>query len=110
MALKRCKPCSGSGKVMGGGMVFTDCDECNGRGKIEIVEQEIDYLLAKNTEGYNQAKEKIKKLDDKITDEQAENLLDEELDKLKEDTSGPGTVRAKVEDEDASKKKHKKEK
>lgn len=64
----RCATCSGSGKVMGGGMIFYDCEECDGKGKIYIKE-----------ESYEQAKEKIKALDETLTDEKAKNILDEEL-------------------------------
>lgn len=87
MPLKRCIPCCGSGKVMGGGMVFNDCDACCGRGKVEVVEDEMDYLLAKNTEGYEKAKQNIMALDKDITSEKAEELLDNELNLQKQDDS-----------------------
>jgi hypothetical protein len=78
---KRCIPCAGSGKMMGNGMLMTDCHQCNGKGKIDIVKNEIDYLLSKDTEHYKEAKDKIKALDDSMTDAEAEKILDEELKK-----------------------------
>ena len=32
MKKTRCNVCNGSGKVMGGGMMIKDCDECDGLG------------------------------------------------------------------------------
>lgn len=32
----RCKTCIGSGRVMGGGMIIHDCDDCEGTGKLYI--------------------------------------------------------------------------
>jgi hypothetical protein len=81
MAKKRCIPCGGSGKVMGGGMMLTDCDECEGYGKI-VIKEEPDYL-SKDTESYQKAKHEVKKLDDKISDQEAEKILDEEIEKQK---------------------------
>lgn len=68
---KRCTVCTGSGKVMGGGMMLQECEECDGTGKIselKIAEKE--------------AIEKIKACDDKITDQDAQKVLEEELTKL----------------------------
>jgi RecJ-like exonuclease len=36
----RCKNCVGSGKVMGGGMLMADCDECEGVGKLYIKKED----------------------------------------------------------------------
>ena len=83
MNKKRCVPCGGSGKMMGGGMMLLDCDTCDGLGKVIVPdEDDIDYL-AKNTEHYQKAKEEIKKIDDKISDDEAEKILDEEIEKQK---------------------------
>lgn len=81
MAKKRCIPCGGSGKVMGGGMMLVDCDHCDGIGKIIIIE-EPNYL-AKDTDSYKKAKDGIKKLDTKLSDSDAEKILDEEIEKQK---------------------------
>lgn len=78
MPKKRCMPCGGSGKMMGGGMLLADCDHCDGYGKIDVPHDEIDYLLAKNTEHYNKAKEEIKELAT-MTDAEAESILDDEI-------------------------------
>lgn len=81
MARKRCTYCQGSGKIMGGGMLLQDCDECYGTGKVEIIDEEkdIEYLVSKQSESYQNAKNKIKALDDNISDQEAEQILDEEL-------------------------------
>jgi hypothetical protein len=83
VAKKRCIPCGGSGKVMGGGMMLVDCDHCDGHGKIIVVEP--DYL-AKDTESYKKAKDGIKKLDTNLSDSDAEKILDEEIEKQKTKT------------------------
>lgn len=73
----RCNICYGSGQIMGGGMIMQPCDNCDGVGKISI-----------NEESYNEAKEKIKSLDDKITEQEATNILDTELRKTTNVKSG----------------------
>ena len=73
---QRCQPCGGAGIIEAGGFMKKDCNHCNGSGTIKIIEADIDFLLAKSTEAYQGAKEKIKALDDKLTDSQAEALLD----------------------------------
>lgn len=50
MPLKRCIPCYGSGKIMGGGTILQDCEYCDGRGKVEKPEDDIDYLLKQQSE------------------------------------------------------------
>lgn len=82
--LKKCLSCYGQGKMMGGGMMQVDCDTCDGRGKVEKpIEDDIDYLLSKESEHYKNAKEKIKSISETISDEQAEKILDEEIEKQK---------------------------
>jgi DnaJ-class molecular chaperone len=76
---QRCNPCGGSGLVEAGGFVKKDCTNCKGSGNIQVVADDIDYLLAKGTEHYAAAKQKIKALDANLTDAQAEALLDAEL-------------------------------
>lgn len=85
MAKKRCNACVGSGRVMGGGMMTQDCEVCDGIGKIFIPDDPIDHLMRKESEGYINAKNKIKNLDDKLTDKDAEKLLDDELAKTSSD-------------------------
>lgn len=80
MNKKRCNRCSGTGRVMGGGMIMWDCKHCDGTGKIF---EEPDFEMKKDTEEYKKTKKKIKDLDPKMTEKQAEKLLDEELVKLK---------------------------
>ena len=79
MELTRCKYCSGSGRMMGGGMLMKDCDQCNGKGKIEKVE--IDLPQAKKTDGYKNAKKRLKESNKSLSDTDAEKILDTELQK-----------------------------
>lgn len=66
-ASNRCPLCVGTGKMLGGGMIFKACKNCSGAGKVD---------------GYQRALNNIKALDEKLTDEQAKNLLHEEIEKL----------------------------
>lgn len=88
MARKRCIHCQGSGKIMGGGMMLQDCDECYGSGKVEIVDEanDIDYLVSKQSDAYKAAKSKIKALDENMSDAEAEKLLDDGLSKTEKKT------------------------
>jgi len=79
---KRCIPCNGSGRVMGGGMMLSDCEHCDGKGKIDEPENELEFLLTKDSKRYQEAKEKIKKLDPVMSDTAAEQILDEELNRV----------------------------
>jgi hypothetical protein len=87
MTKKRCIPCGGSGRVMGGGMMMNDCEHCDGLGKIIVSDDDIDYLAKKQNdkelESYKKAKKNIKSVDESITDDQAERILDDELNKSK---------------------------
>ncbi len=64
---------------MGGGMMMSDCSDCDGSGK--IYEKKLTEVMSKESDEYKKAKDKIKSLDENMTEEQAEKLLDEELDK-----------------------------
>ena len=79
MASKRCSICVGSGTVMGGGMMMEDCRNCDGSGKVYEIESK--ELMNKESEEYKKAKDKIKSLDENMSDGEAEKLLDEELEK-----------------------------
>lgn len=83
MTKKRCVPCGGSGQVRGGGMIMINCEHCEGSGKIIIEDDDLDYLVTKQQESYQKAKKNIKAIDENITDEQAERILDDELNKSK---------------------------
>lgn len=75
---KRCIPCNGSGKLMGGGMITADCDNCNGVGKVkEVAIDEMDYLAMKQTEGYRSAKKRLQSSHPDLSGDEAEKLLDE---------------------------------
>ena len=81
MSKKRCSDCGGSGRVMGGGMINHDCDTCFGSGKVEEINNEIDYLEIKNTEAYSKAKKRLKKKHVELSDDEADKLLSEAFEK-----------------------------
>ncbi len=84
----RCKTCYGSGKVMGGGMMQHDCDECDGTGKIVFIEddiKELERLKAKEEESRQKAINEIKELDPNMSDEKAKEIFEEEFKKLEDE-------------------------
>ena len=87
---QRCQPCGGSGLIEAGGFVKKDCTACNGSGTIKIIEADIEVLLAKSTEHYQTAKNRIKAIDPSITDKEAEDLLDEQLKSTNREDDGKG--------------------
>lgn len=76
---KRCIPCGGSGKVMGGGMLIVDCGDCNGYGKIEECDDEIEYLTFKQSESYQKAVKDITEANPGIEQSKVETMLNEEI-------------------------------
>lgn len=83
--MKRCLSCNGSGRVMGGGMMMADCDNCDGRGKIQEADDELEYLQLKTTDSFKNAIDKIKKIDNTLSDDQAEKIFKDELDRTKDE-------------------------
>lgn len=97
MAYKRCGTCSGSGRMMGGGMMQIDCEQCDGKGKLFEPQDPITYLEEvkipakidikemKKSESYKKAKANLKKKlssgKTKPTDAEIEDLLDQALGK-----------------------------
>jgi hypothetical protein len=76
---KRCPDCC-NGQVRGGGCISTtNCETCEGTGF--LVEIDEDKYLNKDSEHYQEAREKIKSLDDTMSDEDAEKYLDDEINK-----------------------------
>lgn len=96
---KRCLPCNGSGKMMGGGMLTINCEHCHGVGKIEEpeIENELDYLQMQSTESFKKAIANIKALDKNITDDEAEKVFKSELYKLRDDKLKPHRGRPRKE-------------
>lgn len=68
---------------MGGGMMMADCDNCDGEGKVKVVEDDIDFLTIKQTESYQKAKKRLQAKNDNLSDDEAEKLLDEAFEKEK---------------------------
>lgn len=76
---ERCQPCTGSGRVMGGGMIIKDCLECSGKGYIIVPDNELDFLAAKQTESFIAAKNRLMKKQKGLTEEEADKLLEKAL-------------------------------
>lgn len=53
MDLVRCFHCQGSGKIMGGGMIYHECDECNGKGKVNAPRHRDDSVSVNNSNNLN---------------------------------------------------------
>ena len=80
--LTRCKICIGSGKMMGGGMIMCDCDACYGTGHTTAIPEPPAVKIDQNSQHYKSAIKRIKALNDKITDAEAEKMFKDEFDKL----------------------------
>jgi len=85
----RCKTCHGSGKVMGGGMMLQDCEDCDGRGKIEY---EDFYEDVKNSPEYNKAVDKIAQ-NENVSQDKAKEMFEDEFNKLEPKKRGRLRVR-----------------
>jgi DnaJ-class molecular chaperone len=78
MESKRCSACMGSGKIMGGGMIFKDCPECGGVGKI-LPKEPVKATIDKTSPHYKQA---IKELRAKgLKQKEAEKVFQEEFER-----------------------------
>lgn len=78
MAKVRCNTCVGSGKVMGGGMMQQECDDCDGRGKI-FIDEPKEFKIDKESAHYKKAIKRIKALNKDLSDKEAEEIFDAEL-------------------------------
>jgi len=77
---------------MGGGMIFKDCDDCDGDGKIatstentqnhpvNVAKREIK--IDKRSKEYKSAIKRIRSLNENISEEEAYNIFEKEWDKL----------------------------
>ncbi len=74
----RCNCCAGAGKTMGAGMMYADCDACDGRGKIKNDENDFDKFNLESTESYSNA---IKTIQEKcnVDKKTAKELFDNEI-------------------------------
>jgi septal ring factor EnvC (AmiA/AmiB activator) len=91
----RCKACNGSGKVMGGGMMMAECDDCEGAGRIAIVKDDMNELNVRTTESYKKAIEEIRAMSSSITEEQAKKMFDQELEKIEKKENGKNSKNKK---------------
>jgi RecJ-like exonuclease len=83
MITERCKTCTGYGEIMGGGMMMKKCHECSGTGKIILPDDDIEYLIAKESESYKEIKKKISDAHNDLSESEIEIILDQELENSK---------------------------
>ena len=83
MGYLRCSICNGSGRIMGGGMIYKDCYHCNGEGK--ILKGDVDIEDVKGSASYNDAIHKIMSsaLDGSVSRKKAEEIFEEEFKRQK---------------------------
>ena len=79
---KRCLGCYGSGKVRGLGNMDQECEQCEGKGKIYEIKDEIEELNIRHTASYNNAIEEIKSQIPYISHDAAQKIFDDELRKV----------------------------
>lgn len=82
-----CKRCYGQGTILGGGMMQTECTECEGAGHLYDAEtpaapKDVKVCIDRRSKSYKEAIEKIKELNPEISDEDARDLFDLEYEKL----------------------------
>lgn len=83
----RCKRCSGSGIVMGGGMMRVDCDDCDGNGKVypdfdDDVSLAKDFVIDKRSKSYREAIKKLKSIHPDMSDSEISEIFEKEFEKL----------------------------
>jgi DnaJ-class molecular chaperone len=79
MAFSRCKPCHGSGELMGGGMLKVSCNHCEGTGNI--------FKVDKNSSHYKNAIQELKLNNKMLTDAQANETFFETYAKIDKEDS-----------------------
>lgn len=79
-----CKRCYGQGTILGGGMMQTECTQCDGLGHIYEQPPEQPIHIDKRSKSYKKAVAKIKALNPGMSDADAQKLFDAEYDKLEE--------------------------
>lgn len=72
---RRCMSCNGSGRVMGGGMMMHDCDNCEGRGKIEVVDDDMTFLSEQENLRLKEAQVAVKKAHPELDSATIEKLV-----------------------------------
>lgn len=75
----RCSSCAGSGRMLGGGMIQRNCDNCDGSGKLSHVDDEMGYLELKQSQRFEEAKDQLKKEFPTMTDNDADKFMTEAL-------------------------------
>lgn len=80
-----CKRCYGQGTILGGGMMQTECTECDGIGHLfdnASVPKDNKNSPDKRSKSYKEAIGKIKALNPDLSDDEVRDLFDREYEKL----------------------------
>lgn len=78
MASNRCMTCVGSGKIMGGGMIYRECPDCNGEGTISPAEPKV--TVNRRSKAYKDAIAKLEETG--LSKDEAVKVFDEEFERL----------------------------
>lgn len=78
----KCAECQGSGKYTKGGGIYHNCENCDGKGRIYAPEPLPEFKIDKESRHYKKAIKKIKSLNKALTDAEAENIFDKELNNI----------------------------
>jgi DnaJ-class molecular chaperone len=90
MAKIKCDECDGNRRYTTGGHIYHDCEKCNGTGKVWQDEPK-EFKIDKDSHHYKKAIRKIKALNKNISDKDAQEMFDKELDNLKDEKNDSGT-------------------
>jgi hypothetical protein len=85
----KCDECQGSRRYTTGGYIYHDCEKCNATGKIWKDEPK-EFKIDKEGHYYKKAIKKIKALHKDISDKEAEDIFDKELNNLKDEKNDSG--------------------
>lgn len=76
-----CVRCTGTGRIMGGGMIYKDCHLCHGSGKLKPEPKKLAVVVDKRSKTYKDAIAKIMEASD-VSKDEAARIFDEEFEKL----------------------------
>ncbi len=77
-----CSTCAGSGKVLGNGMILTECKDCEGFGRVSAEKPEKSAKIDKKSKPYKDAIKEIMGLNPAISREDAAKMFEETYEKV----------------------------
>jgi hypothetical protein len=85
----KCDECNGTKRYTLGGNIYHDCERCNGSGKLWKDEPK-EFKIDKDSHHYKKAIKRIKALNKDLSDQEAEEIFDKELNQInvKDDENG----------------------